>query len=696
MRNALSRLALASLLVTAGCASETPAASDATVDAAPDSADTAGGDADTAGGDANTLDAGGDLLPETDGPPPAPAFCEGDTAYMYDPRGAVLTTFPDDWLTRPDASTRTGVAVELSAERAPWRAGLPIIGQDVMDAIATLDGFGTTAGIALRFTGPLGPVPSGEEASVASDALQLLELTASGGQRVPFEVERTDDDGLILWPMIPLRPATRFAVVMSRALTDADGACVAPSAALRTLVQGQDLAPGPAGLGQRYVEALAAAHVEPADVSAAVVFTTQSIVEETRAIAADIRTRTYDWVTPPVCEDKPLFRDCSGTFGGNDYRTDSVVAGTAPTRPLTLPVRIWLPYPGTGGSGAGIAVPPLPPAPVPAIMFGHGLASDRGQASALAPFAAPQGLATVAIDAVAHGDHPDASGAGSKIEAVIDFFAIDIERQSLNALVLRDHWRQSTWEKLQLIELLRQHPDIDGDGAADIDITRLVYLGASLGGIMGPELLALSPDIGLGVLSVPGGRVSSIISDSELFSPIVTLMAPVGTPKGELRRFFPLLQTVLERGDSANFGPYVLHDRFDGAGPAPHVLMAMAIDDNTVPNVANRSVARALGLPQVGQVRQVIGVVPRDIALPLAGNLEGGQLTAGVFQYDRIRKSSEAAVEKATHDNLTKSYESVEQLLHFITTWLDTGVPELIDPYVVLDTPPLPPAEETP
>ena len=35
--------------------------------------------------------------------------------------------------------------------------------------------------------------------------------------------------------------------------------------------------------------------------------------------------------------------------------------------------------------------------------------------------------------------------------------------------------------------------------------------------------------------------------------------------------------------------------RFDGAGPAPHVLMAMAIDDNTVPNVANRSVARALG-----------------------------------------------------------------------------------------------------
>jgi hypothetical protein len=652
--------------------------------------------------DADTLfDASGDLAStevgadadaeadaETDGPPPTPAFCQGATAYMYDPRGTILATFPDDWLTRPDPGSPTGLAIDVSAERAPWLAELPTIGQDVMGAIATLDGFGTTAGVVLRFTGALGAVPSGESASVASAGLQLLELTGTSARRVPFEAELTDDDGLILWPMVPLRPATRHAVVMTTAIRDAAGGCISPSPTLRELLQGRVPAPGPAGLAGRYADALAAAQVAPADVSAAVVFTTQSIVEQTQAIAADIRGRTYDWVDAPVCTDQALFRECNATFGAQDYRTERVVRGTTATRDLTLPVRFWLPYPA---ATAKIAVPPLPPPePWPLIIFGHGLASDRGQAGALAPFAAPAGMATVAIDAVAHGDHPDSSGAGSKIEAVLSFFAIDIERQSLDALVLRDNWRQSTWEKLQLVELMRQHPDIDGDGAADLDLEHLAYLGASLGGIMGPELLALSPDIGAGVLSVPGGRVSSIISDSELFSGIVTLMAPAGTPKGEVRRFFPLLQTALERGDASNFGPYVLHDRFEGAGAAPHVLVAMAIDDNTVPNVANRSVARALGTPQVGVVRQPVGVVPRDIALPLAGNLDGGALTAGVFQYDRIRKSAGAAVEKATHDNVTKSYESVDQLLHFFSTWLDTGVPEILDPYVVLDTPPLP------
>jgi hypothetical protein len=666
---ALVPLGLAALLACGADPAESTDSGDAAADV--DTASDALGDA--------TSDTGADT-----GPPPV-TFCEGATAYMYDPLGTVLATFPDDWLTRPDPSTPTGLAVDVSPERAPWIAALPVIGQDVMAAIGTLDGFGTTAGVVLRFTGPLGAVPTGEVDSVTSPALQLLELSGATARRVPFEAELTDDDGLILWPMVPLRPKTRHAVVMTTALTDAAGACIAPSPALRELVQGRVPAPGPDGLGQRYLDALAAAQVAPGEVSAAVVFTTQSIVEQTQAIAADIRGRTYAWVDAPSCQDKPAFRECDATFLAQDYRTDRVVRGTAPTRDLVLPVRFWLPYPF--GAAAIAVPPPLPPAPV--IIFGHGLASDRSQAGALAPFAAPAGMATVAIDAVAHGDHPDSSGAGSKIEAVLSFFAIDIERQSLDALVLRDNWRQSTWEKLQLIELMRQHPDVDGDGLADLDMSHLAYLGASLGGIMGPELLALSPDIGAGVLSVPGGRVSSIISDAELFSGIVTLMAPAGTPKGEVRRFFPLLQTALERGDSANFGPHVLLDRLDDAGEAPHVLVAMAIDDNTVPNVANRAIARALGTPQVGEVRQVVGVVGPDTALPTSGNLDGGALTAGVFQYDRIRKSADAAVEKASHDNVTKSYESVEQLLHFFATWLDTGLPEIIDPYTVLATPPL-------
>lgn len=670
MRLKSATVFVAAVLGSAAC-DASPATDAPDVDAA--APDARGPDA--AGLDASPPDATGPdaAPPDAAGPDAAPSC---PVQFAYDPlAGAALQTFPDDFYTRPDPGTPTGLRPSMAPELAPWLPAIVGGYESVFRQLETLDGWGTTAGVILRFTGPVA------SADLPERALRLVSLAGDVATDVPFEI-RTADDGatLILWPMVPLAPATRHGVVVTRALRTPDGGCVDPSPTFDVLLEPEPaLDPRLAPLAPRYRALLDRTATAVEDFVGGTVFTTQSIVETSLAIAADVNTRRVGWTTPPTCRDEPLFRICDGVFTAADYRVDEVVAGTTPTRMYDLPVRAFLPPPT-----------PEPSGPRPTVLFGHGLGSDRGQAAALAEFAAPLGLITVAIDAPAHGQHPTAEG-DADIVRIAGFFGIDILEQSLDGLRLRDHWRQATYDKLQLVRLLLDDGDLDGDALPDVEPERLAYLGVSLGGIMGPELLALSPAVGLGVLSVPGGRVASIISDGPTFSVLVRAMTPPGTPPGEVARFFPVLQTLIERGDAANYAPHVLRDRLPGAGDrAPHLLFDMALDDAIVPNVCNRALARALGIPHIPPVLQPVGIVPVLDGAPVRGNLDDGRTTAGLFQFDRVVERPGEPVVRAEHDNLAKSTEGLLQATHFLQTWVDTGLAEIIDPYAVLETPPLP------
>lgn len=630
-----------------------------------------GGELPDAGGDG-----GADAADDTGGIIAPLGWCEGETAFAYAPTaGLAVETFPDDYYTTPDPSTVTGLRVRFDADLAPWLSTVPGGYDKVFVQLEELDGFGTTAGVLLRFTGPIHDVPSGE-ASLDSDAIQLVDLSGDAAVRIPFEVQTADEDSsLMLWPMVPLVPGHRHGVILTRDLPAADGGCIAPSPTLRKLLGGTATDPRLVRLLPRYEELLAKTGVAPGDVSAATVFTAQSIVETSVAAAADIAARGYEWAQAPVCTDVGGWRECDGTFVAWDYRDAAgVVQDGSPQASYELAVRLWLPLEA--------------PAPWPVVVFGHGLGSDRGQAKALAEVAAPMGIATVAIDAVAHGVHPGAPPNPSTAVAVAAFFGISLETLELDGLVLRDNWRQSTYDKLQLVRLLTDAPDLDDDGAPELDPDHLSYLGVSLGGIMGAELLALSPALGAGILSVPGGRVTSIMSDSETFAPILFGLTPPGATKSDVLRFFPVLQTLIERGDASNYAPYVLSKRLQGAGPAPQLLLNMAVGDATVPNVCTRSLARALGVPVAPPVLQTVGVVETAPTPPFSGNLSQ-ELTAGLFQYDRVTKSPGADPVVAEHDNVAKSQEGLLQETHFLQSWLDTGVGEIIDPYEVLGTAPL-------
>ena len=628
----------------------------------------------SAGWDAAATETQGDGTPG-DGAEQAPV------SYRYDPLGSQeLLTFPDDFYMVPDAATGTGLRVDFGPERAPWRPEAPEVIQAVLTDLEALDGWGTTAGALLHFDGALADLPSGDTASLSSDALMLWELDGDGAAtRVPFEVKISDTWGVLVRPMRPLRPGARCGVIATDALRAADGGRVAPSAALRSLLDGSATDERLTRLVPRYQELLSATGVDSTQVVAAVVFTVQSATATAVGIADHIRNGPAPtWLEPPACEPVSGMRRCVGTFEANDYRSGSAALVVEPVGSYVLPVTFWLPAEADGAR--------------PTALFGHGIAHDRGAAKSMAEIAVPLGMAVWAIDAVAHGEHPTAPEDPSF--AVLEFFAVQLEPElAFDAYRLRDAFRQSTYDKLQAMRLVDGHRDVDGDGVDDLDLDRYAYIGESFGGIMGIELLALTDVFDMAALQLGGGRVTSMVSDGQRFSIFRLILEPQVGTQADVEHFFPLVQTAIDAGDASTFAPHVLGERLPGAGTRhPHLMLQLVIDDDTIPDVSGYSLARALGTPHLPPVVESIGVVPEVPSAPLSANHTASDriISAGFFQFDRVRwGDTSAPVDKATHDYTPASLEGVHQVRRWLETWVTDGSPVLVDPYAETGTGPV-------
>ncbi len=587
-----------------------------------------------------------------------------------------IPMWPATELLVDDPTTPTGQRLEFDPADYPV-LGMRLAGYagTLTDDLDEVDGFGVSAEAYFSFGRSFDTAMISALSLDASSGVGFVVL-GSTPRFVPALVTTTDEGAtLMLAPLRPLPEHARVVAFVTRALTSAAGGCLESSEEMAARIGTPDAETQEAIDAMVSVGAIAGA----SELIALDVYPTQTTTLDSSAVAADVLGRTFTWATPPTCVDEPEWKHCEGTFIAGDYRdADGVfrraaLAAATPVRTYEIPVSLWLPLTGSG--------------PFPLLVYGHGLTGARDQAERLAHFAAPVGIATVAIDANEHGHHPTVADPGRPaLDTLFAFFGINlsaIRTRALEAARLRDNFRASTWDKLQLLSLLRSTPDVDGDGLADLDVARVAYLGVSLGGIMGPELLALSPDVGAGVLVVPGGRVSTIISDSATFGSLVALVRPRGTTDGDVRRFFPILQTIIERGDAASYGEHILTARLPAAGDPQSVLLGVVLDDDTVPNVANYALARSFGdLPIVETLlRPVPGL--SSIAGPIMGNYpdgSGGTVTGGLLQFDVVGDDMGGS-EMATHGNVGASDVGASAWLDFLDTHFAGGPARIRDPY---------------
>ena len=604
------------------------------------------------------------------------------TTLLEDPDDGLITTWPEVALLVDDPSTETGQRLQFREADYPTLATtlggyLPTLTED----LAEVDGFGINAEVVVQFgrhfdTSRL-PTP---EATAAEGAPLGIVIVSPGPPRlVPVLVTTTDvDRTLLLAPAEPLPPHARVAAFVTEALTPAARGCIERSPALDARLGGA-LAPDE----QAALTALVDLGVvdDVSELVTLVAYPTQSIVEDGLAIRADLEAHRPSWASEPTCVAESTWTRCEGVMRARTYQDpEDGVIRRARGEPATshgtyeLPVTMWLPLVGEP--------------PFRTLVYGHGLTGSREQAAQLAVFAAPLGIATVAIDAPSHGEHPSADDMPTDLTALLGFFGINtsmLRTRALEAARLRDNFQAAAFDRLQLVMLLDDEPDVTGDAMPDLDTDQMAYLGVSLGGIMGAQQLALDEHLGAGVLVVGGGRVSAIISDSATFGSLVSALRPRGSTDGDVRRFFPILQTVIERGDAASWAPYVTRAELDGESRDVDVLLGVVLDDEIVPNVSNYTLARAFGMPLVEPVLRPVPAVT-SVPAPLVGNIREGRATNGLLQFDVVGDGA-GGTEMADHGNVGASEVGAGAWLDFLSSHWDAPPARIRDPYEAIGLP---------
>ncbi|MBI4591310.1 MAG: hypothetical protein HY725_20970 [Candidatus Rokubacteria bacterium] len=568
--------------------------------------------------------------------------------------------FPSDRFTVSDPAQLTGRRVALPL---PHCAGDPA-GCDEIRLLNQLDGFSVNPRLALSFSGPI------NLDSVTRERLFLLPLGENPASTRPIGLGQLVWDAeyttLYAKPERILSQGRRYALVVSSRVLDADGH---PLRAARKRSAGEPL--------EGILKILERQGISPGEVVAVSVFTTQSVTAQLEAIRTQL-----DRARPPALRFDLAPGGVPSVLSRAEVRGIEVRRHVAAGRPdpdaRAVQLPLWLAAPSEVGTVAfgrfsspsyltpdrvipavptrtGTLVPrgeeevhvtlflpagPKPPGGWPVAIFGHGYGGSRhGSPLTVAGVLARHRIALAAINVVGHGGGPrglltversgqpaitlSAGGRGldlngdGRIEATE---GLDVRSGSPLALVAsRDGIRQTVVDLMQLVRLLRRDVDVDGDGHPDLDRERLYYFGQSLGGIYGTLLLAVDPQMPIGVLNVPGGPVVEIGRLAPVFRGLVARalrerIPPLMNGVKDFYEFMPLadespvknpppgalaIQAYLDRAEwlqqSADPVAYAPHLRLAPlpGNAAKSVLYQFAVGDRTVPNPTTMSLLRA-------------------------------------------------------------------------------------------------------
>lgn len=287
----------------------------------------------------------------------------------------------------------------------------------------------------------------------------------------------------------------------------------------------------------------------------------------------------------------------------------------------------------------------------PVAVFQHGITRSRADVLAVADALASAGFAVVAIDAPLHGQLPDEAlyaprlpppcGTGERTFD-IDFATGEVPGAPdgsvdpsgthfinlASPLTTRDNARQAVADLVTLTRAAGRI-DLDGNGTADLDATRVRFVGHSLGALIGGTFLGVEPDIGTATLSTPAGGVSKVVDGSPSLGPsVAAALGANGVVKGTqaYEDFLRVFQTVTDAADPINYTGQALEGRavlamevVGGNASLPDQVVPNDVLNGEPPAVASDTVP---GLGGTEPYAAVAGLSPVD------GAVSGTQLQA--------------------------------------------------------------------
>lgn len=268
----------------------------------------------------------------------------------------------------------------------------------------------------------------------------------------------------------------------------------------------------------------------------------------------------------------------------------------------------------------------VPTGGFPIAIFQHGITRNKNDVFAIAPGLTRNGFAVMAIDLVGHGDDVPATTPPLGDGAL--FINLSYLRNS------RDNIRQSVVNLFQLTSAIKAQ-----SFGANFATTNPVFVGQSLGAIVGTPYTATEYNNQFAVLNVAGGRISTLLLNSASLSPrilfgLVAQGVTPGTPN--FTNFFLIAQTVVDDADPFNYAAPALTGAYkNSAANRSQVLQQEVIGDPVVPNSASTDLARAFA--QVNTFKHVrpvvddIGVAAVDTTATLDPTT--AYSGSGLFQY---------------------------------------------------------------
>lgn len=648
-----------------------------------------------------------------------------------------VAPFPDDYWIVPDASTPSGVRVDMPDP--PYTEGLQAAAFSALTTLARgVDGWSRQTPIVIGLSHPLDPslVPaSPTEAQDPFAAIALVDVdpaSPSFGQRVPYRMlTRTDprpagvggglDHSLLLFPTVDLREQGRYALVFTRRAFAAGepGRGFGPAALFAEVLA--EPQPGESPEATRARAALAGALDVVADLPEA------PIPPEDVALALSLSIRTHPSVDDLVRIKEQALAGPAPELVLPDVATDpcptpgSFCIRVIANRALEVRGRVRLPryrdaegrlvrdavtgHPQPVGFDEVPLVMSLPRAaldgPVYPVMYQHGnpgsptelLSSDNEQID-------DAGFALMGIRDTLNRELCTGYPGSMSSDGCIQTQVLDIFGKIMFARDLPKSWLQTGADQIHFLRAIQGmasldlmgrdgsgNPVLGPDGQAEIDPSVLLYKGISEGANNAQRFLPFAPEILAAEATVGGGKVAETLihqSADQILTQIGGFL-PFLTPT-ELWVGLSLFQSAFDPQDGHTYLRHLYQAPllpFAGSSDVtpPSSLWTEGLGDTLVPNNASRAMARELGIPHV---RPALVPIPgvEQVDAPLASNVAPG-ITAGYFQIDPATAPGPSCRDRVPlegHYCPQSSDEARAQRLHFLLTALD-GDPEIVDPF---------------
>ncbi len=530
------------------------------------------------------------------------------------------TPWPAFTYETPSKTTASGFQMAVPPNALPTNAGGSPLDPSIIDAE---DGFSPAGPIVVHFPEGIGGanLPGWQNLAASLDPASPTQILDAQGNRVLqfTELDATVTDlarqAIFIRPMVRLQPKSRYVVLLLKSLTDPTGKPLPAPAAFSALLSGSPtdnarLEAWRPDFAANVLPVLAKAGIATKDVLLAWDFTTGSdelltshvlsMRDQALAVVGDGSKIPYtiDLVDdgtlgggPPQADggtDGGIYERLTGHFSvplflsASDESGSLVLDGGVPALQGQDPVRFAAIVPSQ-------ILTATAQAPLPVIVFGHGLLGDAVDYSYYPQLqAAAEEFGTVMV-------FTNWTGLSSQDQGIAGGAVAD-----LNGLPLvTDKLQQAIVNQIVLARFARTELGHDAhltpNGVDVLSSDAPYYYGISLGGIMGDSFMAYDPDVTQGVLNVPGGCWSLLLQRSTNWAPLAPIFLssyPDGVDEALLSAY---LQALFDWSDPITTAPYVLQRPLPGV-PRKQLLMQEGRYDMQVSNLATEMTARTLGI----------------------------------------------------------------------------------------------------